>query len=69
LANDHVRFRTRYPIETHQNTQSDVAAGTGLADSTLSDIIADKRKLTVKQINALARFFGKITGCARLNNV
>ena len=30
----------RYLIETHQKTQSDVAAGTGLADSTVSDILA-----------------------------
>ena len=47
----------RYLIETHQKTQSDVAAGTGLADSTLSDILAGKRKLSVKQNEALARFF------------
>jgi HTH-type transcriptional regulator / antitoxin HigA len=47
----------RYLIEIHQKTQSDVAAGTGLADSTVSDILAGKRKLTVKQIEALARFF------------
>jgi HTH-type transcriptional regulator / antitoxin HigA len=47
----------RHLIETHQKTQSDVAAGTGLADSTVSDILAGKRKLTVKQIEALARFF------------
>jgi HTH-type transcriptional regulator / antitoxin HigA len=47
----------RYPIETHQKTQSDVAAGTGLADSTVSDILAGKRKLSAKQIDSLARFF------------
>jgi HTH-type transcriptional regulator / antitoxin HigA len=47
----------RYLIEIHQKTQSDVAAGTGLADSTVSDILAGKRKLSVKQIDALARFF------------
>ena len=47
----------RYLIETHQKTPSDVGAGTGLADSTVSDILAGKRKLGVKQIDALARFF------------
>ena len=47
----------RYLIEAHQKTQSDVAAGTGVADSALSGILAGKRKLTVKQIEALARFF------------
>ena len=47
----------RYLIETHQKTQREVAAGTGLADSTISEILAGKRKLSVKQVEALARFF------------
>jgi len=47
----------RYLIETHQRTQSDVAIGTGLADSSISEILAGKRKLSVKHIQALARFF------------
>ncbi|MFI5460025.1 MAG: type II toxin-antitoxin system HigA family antitoxin [Isosphaerales bacterium] len=47
----------RYLIETHAMTQSDVAAGTGLADSTISEILSGKRKLGVKHIEALARFF------------
>ena len=46
-----------YLIETHQKTQREVAAGTGLADSTISEILAGKRKLSVKQVEALARFF------------
>jgi HTH-type transcriptional regulator / antitoxin HigA len=46
-----------YFIETHVLTQSDVAAGTGLAESTISEIPAGKRKLSVKHIDALARFF------------
>lgn len=46
-----------YLIETHAVKQSDVAAGTGLADSTVSEILAAKRKLNVKHIEALARFF------------
>jgi HTH-type transcriptional regulator / antitoxin HigA len=47
----------RYLIETHQKTQREVVAGTVLADSTISEIIAGTRKLSVKQIEALARFF------------
>jgi HTH-type transcriptional regulator / antitoxin HigA len=47
----------RYLIETHQKTQREVAAGTGLADSTISETLAGKRKLSVKQVEALARFF------------
>jgi HTH-type transcriptional regulator / antitoxin HigA len=47
----------RYLIETHHRTQSDVATGTGLADSSISEILAGKRKLSVKHIQALARFF------------
>ena len=44
-------------IETHGVKQGDVAAGTGLADSTISEILAGKRKMNVKHIEALARFF------------
>ncbi len=47
----------RYLIETRQKTQREVAAGAGLADSTISEILAGKRKLSVKQVEALARFF------------
>ena len=47
----------RYLIEIRQKTQRDVAAGTGLADSTISEILAGKRKLSIKQVEALARFF------------
>jgi len=46
-----------YLIETHHRTQSEVANGTGFADSTISEILAGKRKLGVKHIQALARFF------------
>jgi HTH-type transcriptional regulator/antitoxin HigA len=46
-----------YLIETHGVKQSEVAAGTGLADSTVSEILAGKRKMNVKHIEALARFF------------
>ena len=47
----------QYLIETHALTQSNVAAGTGLAESTLSEILAGKRKLSLKHVEALARFF------------
>jgi HTH-type transcriptional regulator / antitoxin HigA len=47
----------RYLIETRQKTQREVAAGAGLSDSTISEILAAKRKLSVKQVEALARFF------------
>jgi HTH-type transcriptional regulator/antitoxin HigA len=47
----------QYLIETHGVKQSDVAAGTGLTDSTVSEILAAKRKLNLKHIDALARFF------------
>ncbi len=46
-----------YLIETHGVKQRDVAAGTGLADSTVSEILAGKRRMNVKHIEALARFF------------
>lgn len=46
-----------YLIETHGVKQGDVAAGTGLADSTISEILAGKRRMNVKHIEALARFF------------
>jgi HTH-type transcriptional regulator / antitoxin HigA len=46
-----------YLIETHGLKQGEVAAGAGLADSTVSEILAGKRKRNVKHIEALARFF------------
>jgi HTH-type transcriptional regulator/antitoxin HigA len=46
-----------YLIEAHGVKQGDVAAGTGLADSTVSEILTGKRKLNVKHIERLARFF------------
>jgi HTH-type transcriptional regulator/antitoxin HigA len=47
----------RYLIEARQITQSDVAAGAGLSNSTLSEVLAGKRKLSVKHIEQLARYF------------
>jgi HTH-type transcriptional regulator / antitoxin HigA len=53
-------------IETHQRTQREVAARTGLADSTISEILAGKRKLSVNQVESLARFF-KVKAAVFLN--
>jgi HTH-type transcriptional regulator/antitoxin HigA len=47
----------QYLIETHFLTQSEVATGTSLAESTVSEILAGKRKLSMKHVEALARFF------------
>ena len=46
-----------YLIETHGLTHSELAAGTGLANSTISELLAAKRKLSVKHIELLAHFF------------
>ncbi len=48
----------RYLLETHNVTQSALASATGLAVSTISEILAGKRKLGLKHIAKLARFFG-----------
>jgi len=48
----------RYLLETHNVTQSSLASATGLAVSTISEILAGKRKLGLKHIAELARFFG-----------
>jgi HTH-type transcriptional regulator/antitoxin HigA len=45
-------------IESRGTTPSQVAAGSGLGASTLSDLLAGRRKLTSRHIAALARFFG-----------
>jgi HTH-type transcriptional regulator / antitoxin HigA len=55
-----------YLIETHGVKQGDVAAGTGLADSTISEILSGKRKMNVKHIESLARFF-KVAPAVFLN--
>ena len=48
----------RYLLETHNVTQSTLALETGLAVSTISEILAGKRKLALKHIAELAHFFG-----------
>jgi HTH-type transcriptional regulator/antitoxin HigA len=44
-------------IESRQITRCDVAAGARLAVSTVSDLLAGKRKMSLEQIEQLARFF------------
>jgi HTH-type transcriptional regulator/antitoxin HigA len=44
-------------IEFRGETQARVAAQTGIAESTLSEILAGKRKLAIKHIAALAEYF------------
>jgi HTH-type transcriptional regulator / antitoxin HigA len=46
----------QYLIETHSLAQTEVAAGTSLAESTVSEILAGKRRLCMKHFEALARF-------------
>ena len=43
-------------LESRQITRSDVAAGAGLAVSTVSDILAGKKTMSLDQIERLARF-------------
>ncbi len=47
----------RYLIESRGVPQARVAAGAGLAESALSEILSGKRKLGVKAITALAGYF------------
>jgi HTH-type transcriptional regulator / antitoxin HigA len=47
----------RYLLETHDLTQSQLAASTGLTVSTISEILAGKRKLGLRHIELLARHF------------
>lgn len=43
----------------HKNiTQAETAAGAGIAESTISEVLAGKRKLNRGQITKLARYFG-----------
>ncbi len=48
----------RHLIEARDQTQAQVAAATGIAESSLSDMLAGKRKMSTKHVKALARFFG-----------
>lgn len=46
-----------YLIELRNLTQAQVATGTRIAESTISEVLAGKRKLNRAQIGKLARFF------------
>lgn len=48
----------RHLIETGGTTQAEVARKTGIAESTLSEVAAGKRKLSRGHIGKLARYFG-----------
>jgi HTH-type transcriptional regulator/antitoxin HigA len=47
----------RYLVESRGVPQAWVAAGAGIVESTLSEILAGKRKLGVKDVTALAGYF------------
>ena len=47
----------RFLIEQKSVTQTGVASGAGIAESTISEVLAGKRKLNRTQIAKLARFF------------
>jgi HTH-type transcriptional regulator/antitoxin HigA len=44
-------------MEARQITGSDVAAGSGLAVTTISDLLDGKRRFTLEHVERLARFF------------
>jgi HTH-type transcriptional regulator / antitoxin HigA len=48
----------RHLIEARGITQARLAADTGIAESTISEILAGKRGLNRKHIETLARYFG-----------
>ncbi len=47
----------RFLIESQETTQAKVAAATGIAESTISEILGGKRELNRKHIEALSRHF------------
>jgi len=44
-------------MDEHQVTQTKLAKETGLAISTINEILAEKRKMSTKHISAIAKFF------------
>ena len=48
----------RHLIEAGGQTQAQVSAATGIGESSLSDMLAGKRKMSTKHVKELARFFG-----------
>jgi HTH-type transcriptional regulator / antitoxin HigA len=47
----------RFLIESQTTRQTEVATETGIAESTISEILAGKREMNRKHIEALARHF------------
>jgi HTH-type transcriptional regulator / antitoxin HigA len=47
----------RFLIESQETTQAKVATATGISESTISEILAGKRELNRKHIEALSRHF------------
>ncbi|HWE35166.1 MAG TPA: helix-turn-helix domain-containing protein [Isosphaeraceae bacterium] len=47
----------RHLIEARDVTQARLAADVGIAESTISGVLAGKRRLTWPQVSALARYF------------
>ncbi len=47
----------RFLIDSKATTQTEVATETGIAKSTISEILAGKRQMNRKHIEALARHF------------
>jgi HTH-type transcriptional regulator/antitoxin HigA len=47
----------RFLVESKDVTQVEVSKATGIAESTISEILSGKRKLTRSQITKLARYF------------
>jgi HTH-type transcriptional regulator/antitoxin HigA len=47
----------RFLIENQETTQAKVATASGIAESTISEILAGKRELNRKHIEALSRYF------------
>jgi HTH-type transcriptional regulator/antitoxin HigA len=47
----------RFLIEQKNVTQAETASGAGIAESTISEVLAGKRRLNRSQISKLARYF------------
>jgi HTH-type transcriptional regulator/antitoxin HigA len=54
-------------IETNKTTQAEVARQTGIAESTISEVIGGKRNLSPGHIGKLAGFFGVQPGAFRFD--
>lgn len=47
----------RHLIESHDITQAKLAAGSGVAEPTISEILAGRRALNIRHVEAFARYF------------